>query len=286
MIENAHFFDIDTLIRVDSQVWIVSKMKPSIPIIKITQSEFNLIKKGIYRNHDSSLLMSGDIYYLPKNLLDDLKVKTKNSKVNITDLVFSMQEFMNSSVIENIDYEILTNHFSHLKNKTDDIYVICSKNNKKNYEVIISKLEKELEKLGLFIKNYYYLSETFYNRDTDYISHKKVRLLLQHLVGYKTDDNKFINEEIDKYDRLYFYDDEPSVLDLAISSNDIFHFLLKETDDNLKSSIRSLITNSEHVLVVNSITNNKINPIDSKEVILEFSHIVKTFESFRLKIFK
>jgi hypothetical protein len=286
MIENAHFFDIDTLIRVDSQVWIVSKMKPSIPIIKITQSEFNLIKKGIYRNHDSSLLMSGDIYYLPKNLLDDLKVKTKNSKVDITDLVFSMQEFMNSSVIENIDYEILTNHFSHLKNKTDDIYVICSKNNKKNYEVIISKLEKELEKLGLFIKNYYYLSETFYNRDTDYISHKKVRLLLQHLVGYKTDDNKFINEEIDKYDRLYFYDDEPSVLDLAISSNDIFHFLLKETDDNLKSSIRSLITNNEHVLVVNSITNNKINPIDSKEVILEFSHIVKTFESFRLKIFK
>lgn len=284
MIENAHFFDIDTLIRVDSQVWIVSKMKPSIPIIKITQSEFNLIKKGIYRNHDSSLLMSGDIYYLPKNLLDDLKVKTKNSKVDITDLVFSMQEFMNSSVIENIDYEILTNHFSHLKNKTDDIYVICSKNNKKNYEVIISKLEKELEKLGLFIKNYYYLSETFYNRDTDYISHKKVRLLLQHLVGYKTDDNKFINEEIDKYDRVYFYDDEPSVLDLAISSNDIFHFLLKETDDNLKSSIRSLITNNEHVLVVNSITNNKINPIESKEVILEFSHIVKTFESFRLKI--
>jgi hypothetical protein len=283
MIENAHFFDIDTLIRVDSQVWIVSKMKPSIPIIKITQSEFNLIKKGIYRNHDSSLLMSGDIYYLPKNLLDDLKVKTKNSKVNITDLVFSMQEFMNSSVIENIDYEILTNHFSHLKNKTDDIYVICSKNNKKNYEVIISKLEKELEKLGLFIKNYYYLSETFYNRDTDYISHKKVRLLLQHLVGYKTDDNKFINEEIDKYDRLYFYDDEPSVLDLAISSNDIFHFLLKETDDNLKSSIRSLITNNEHVLVVNSVTHNKINPIESKEVILEFSHIVKTFESFKLK---
>lgn len=281
MIENAHFFDIDTLIRVYSQVWIVSKMKPSIPIIKITQSEFNLINKGIYRNHDSSLLMSGDIYYLPKNLLEELKIKAKNSKVNITDLVFSMQEFMNSSVIENIDYEILTNHFSHLKNKTDDIYVICSKNNKKNYEVIISKLEKELEKLGLFIKNYYYLSETFYNRDTDYISHKKVRLLLQHLIGYKTDDNKFIDEEIAKYDRLYFYDDEPSVLNLAISSNDIFHFLLKETDDNLKSSIRSLITNNEHVLVVNSITNNKINPIESKEVILEFSHIVKTFESFK-----
>jgi hypothetical protein len=283
MIENAHFFDIDTLIKVDSQVWIVSKMKPSIPIIKITQSEFNLIKKGIYRKHNSPLTMSGENYWLPQNLLDELKIKAKNYKVDITDLVFSMQEFMNSSVIENLDYKILTNHFQHLKNKTDDIYVICSKNNKKNYEVIISKLESELEKMGLIIKNYYYLSETFYNRDSDYISHKKIRLLLQHLIGYKTDDDKFIDEQITKYDRIYFYDDEPNVITLSLGINDILHFLMKKTDNNISSIIRDLIKEYDHVLVVNRITNNRINPIDSKEVIIEWSNIIKTFEKFNLK---
>ena len=281
MIENAHFFDIDTLIKVDSQVWIVSKMKPSIPIIKITQSEFNLIKKGIYRKHNSPLTMSGENYWLPQNLLDELKIKAKNYKVDITDLVFSMQEFMNSSVIENLDYKILTNHFQHLKNKTDDIYVICSKNNKKNYEVIISKLESELEKMGLIIKNYYYLSETFYNRDSDYISHKKIRLLLQHLIGYKTDDDKFIDDQITKYDRIYFYDDEPNVITLSLGINDILHFLMKKTDNNISSIIRDLIKEYDHVLVVNRITNNRINPIDSKEVIIEWSNIIKTFERFR-----
>jgi hypothetical protein len=283
MIENAHFFDIDTLIKVDSQVWIVSKMKPSIPIIKITQSEFNLIKKGIYRKHDSPLTMSGETYWLPQNLLDELKIKAKNYKVDITDLVFSMQEFMNSSVIENLDYKILTNHFQHLKNKTDDIYVICSKNNKKNYDVIIGKLNLELEKMGLSVKNYYYLSETFYNRDSDYISHKKIRLLLQHLIGYKTDDDKFIDEQITKYDRIYFYDDEPNVINLSLGISDILHFLMKKTDNNISSIIRDLIKEYDHVLVVNRITNNRINPIDSKEVIIEWSNIIKTFERFIFK---
>jgi hypothetical protein len=283
MVKKSHFFDIDTLIRIDSQVWIVSKMNPSIPLIKLTQSEFNLIKKGIYRRHDSPLTLAGVNYWLPKNLLEELKIKSKNSKIDITDLVFSMQEFMNSSVIENLDYKILVNHFQHLKNKTDDIYVICSKNNKKNYEVIISKLEKELEKMGLIIKNYYYLSETFYNRDTDYISHRKVRLLLQHLVGYKTDDDKFTDSEITKYDRIYFYDDEPNAISLALDINDILHFLIKKTDDIISSNIRDTIKRTEHVLVVNRITNNRINPIDSKEVVIEISNIIKTFEGFKQK---
>jgi hypothetical protein len=283
MIDNAHFFDIDALIRVQSQVWIVSKMKPSIPIIKITQSEFNLIKKGIYRRHDSPLSMSGETYWLPQNLLDELKVKAKNYKVDITDLVFSMQEFMNSSVIENLDYEILTDSFQHLKNKTDDIYVICSKNNKKNYGVIIDKLNSELMDLGLSVKNYYYLSETFYNRDTDYISHRKVKLLLQHLVGYKTDENKFTDEELDRYERVYFYDDDLTSINLAKDSNSLFQSLISKTDDSVKDLIKEIIKSRDNVIIVNAVTHNKMMPFDTKEILIEWSHIVKTFEAFRWK---
>lgn len=283
MIDNAHFFDIDALIRVQSQVWIVSKMKPSIPIIKITQSEFNLIKKGIYRRHNSPLSMSGETYWLPQNLLDELKVKAKNYKVDITDLFFSMQEFMNSSVIENLDYEILTDNFQHLKNKTDHIYVICSKNNKKNYGVIIDKLNSELMELGLSVKNYYYLSETFYNRDTDYISHRKVKLLLQHLVGYKTDENKFTDEELDRYERVYFYDDDITSINLAKESNSLFQSLISKTDDSVKDLIKEIIKSRDNVIIVNTVTHNRMMPFDTKEILIEWSHIVKTFEAFRWK---
>jgi hypothetical protein len=100
-------------------------------------------------------------YWLPENLLNDLKVKCKRMKSDITDLSFSMQEFMNPSVVENLDYEILINNFQHLKNTNDDIYVICSKNSKKSYKFIIDKLEEELLKFGLKIKDYYYLITNF-----------------------------------------------------------------------------------------------------------------------------
>jgi hypothetical protein len=181
--KSAHFFDLDVLISVKSDVWIVSKTNPKYPIIKITTSEFNLIKKGVYRKYNTPLKISNIDYWLPENLYNDIKIKCKNHRVDITSLAFSMQEFMNSEIIDNLEHSILLHNFQHLKNTNDDIYVICSKNSENNYLPIIKKLNVKLSELGLKIEKFYYLSETFYNRDTDYITHKKVRLLIQHLIS-------------------------------------------------------------------------------------------------------
>lgn len=279
--EQSHFFDIDTLVKVNNLIWIVSKHKPSIPLLKLTQSEFNLIRKGIYRKHNSIFSIGGSDYWFPQNLVDEIKIKAKTNKIDITQLSFSMQEFMNPSIIENLDYEILTQHFQHLKNTNDKIYVICSKNTKKNYELIIKKLEQELASFGLKIEDYYYLSQTFYNRDEDYISHKKVRLLLQHLIGYKTDDNKFTDKEISKYDRIYYYDDEFSAINLAIDSNSMFQSLITNSAETIKEKIKDVVRLYDNVIVVNKVTNNKMNPFSVKEVVIEWSNLVKTFEAFR-----
>lgn len=279
--EQSHFFDIDTLVKVNNLIWIVSKHKPSIPLLKLTQSEFNLIRKGIYRKHNSIFSIGGSDYWFPQNLVDEIKIKAKTNKIDITQLSFSMQEFMNPSIIENLDYEILTQHFQHLKNTNDKIYVICSKNTKKNYELIIKKLEQELASFGLKIEDYYYLSQTFYNRDEDYISHKKVRLLLQHLIGYKTGDNKFTDKEISKYDRIYYYDDEFSAINLAIDSNSMFQSLITNSAETIKEKIKDVVRLYDNVIVVNKVTHNKMNPFSVKEVVIEWSNLVKTFEAFR-----
>lgn len=277
----AHFFDIDTLIRIDSNVWIVSNENPSIPIIKISQSEFNLIRKGVYKKYNSPLQISTSKYWLPENLLNELKIKCKNHKCDISNLSFSMQEFVNKEVIKNLDYKILDTHFNHLKNKSDDIYVICSKTNKKSYEPIIDRLEEDLRKIGLKIKKFYFISETFYNRNEDDISHKKVRLLLQHLIGLKTDNDKFTEEDISKYDLIYYYDDNEKSLNLAYQSNNLFHYLLNNSPDLVKDRIRNIVKKSDNLIVVRRVTHNKVNIFDDKEVSIEFSHIKKTFESFK-----
>jgi hypothetical protein len=281
MVKNAHFFDIDILIKINSNVWVVDKNKPNIPIIKISQSEFNLIESGIYKGHDAPLEILGKKYWLPKNLEQELRVKSKNLRIDISKLAFSMQEFSNKNVINNIDYRIYTEHINHLKNKTDDIYIICSKNNKKNYSVVIDKLETKLLEIGLNVKNYYYLSETFYNRDSDYISHRKAKLLIQHAVGYKTEGNKFSDEEIVRYDRIYFYDDEQNAINLIINSNSMIKAILSNTDEPLSGQIKKIIKESEIVIAVNEVTHNKMMPFNRKEIIIECPNIIKTYEAFK-----
>ena len=281
----AHFFDLDTLIDINNKIWIVDKTKPSIPVVKISKSDFNLIKKGIFRKYDQRLNIGGTSYWLPEDLMNSIKIRCKNLKCDITGLSFSMQEFMNPSIIEEMNFDINIQNFEHLKNTRDDIYVICSKNSERNYSSIIEKLKEKLADQGLIIKNFYYLSETFYNRDKDDITHKKVRMLLQHLIGLKTDGDKFTDGEIEEYDRVYFYDDEINAVVLAKDSNKVFEFIVSKTEENLKSRIKDIIKSNDKVVVVRKITNNKINPFIETEVLLEWSNLKKTFESFNYKRF-
>lgn len=279
----AHFFDLDVLINFDNAVWIVSKTKPKDCIIRISQSEFNLIRKGVYKKFNCPLKLSGQHYWLPENLYNTLKIKCKQKRVDITDLTFSMQEFLNPEIIENLKYTLLDNHFEHLKNSNDDIYIICSKSSKMSYEPVIKKLEKHLSDIGLRPKNYYFISETFYNKNSDDISHKKVRLILQHLIGYKTNGDKFTEEEISKYQKVQFYDDDQSTLKLATGINSVLDFLLSNTDEKLSSVIKEDVKQSSPCLVVNQATGNKIQPFFSTVVTLKVGKLIKTFESFRYK---
>lgn len=279
--KNAHFFDFETIVEVNSQCWIVDKTMPSIPILKISQSDFNLIKSGIYKSQGNSLNFNGRNYWFSKEIMELIKIKAKNYKADISNLSFSMQEFLNKDLIENLEYDIKLDNILHLKNTDDDIYIICSRNTKKNYELIISKIEEKLQDNGLKIKKYYYISETFYNRDHDDISHKKVRLLLQYLVGLKTDGDKFTEQELDKYDNVYYYDDEEHVINFAINCNKLLMNLLSHTESIIKEIIKKDLKDEEKTLIVNYVTNNRMNRFVTTEVKIETSNLIKTFENFK-----
>lgn len=279
----AHFFDLDTILNTNSKVWIVDKTKPNLPIMKISESDFNLIKNGIYRSQGNSIDFGGHTYWISTDMFEKIKIKAKNYRVDISNLAFSMQEFMNKELIENLEYSINLENVLHLKNTDDDIYVICSKNNKSNYELMISKIEDKLKENGLFIKKFYYISETFYNRNSDDISHKKVRLLLQHIVGLKTDGDKFTDEELDQYDELFFYDDEENTIKLAKESNRVLTIITSSTDSDIKERVKEELKSKKHTLYVNYVSSNKVNRFTSTKVDIQFSNLITVFESFKLK---
>ena len=278
----AHFFDIETILVMGSKVWIVDKSNPKVPIIKISRSDFNLIKSGIYKSQNNSIDFGGSTYWVPEKLMNTLKVKCKNLKIDITKLIFSMQEYMNPEIIETLDYDINIENLQHLKNTTDDIYFICSKNTKKNYEKMIKKIEEKLENIGLIVKKYYFISDTFYNRDLDEVAHKKVRLLLQHLIGMKTEGDKFIDEELQKYDEVEFYEDDDNTVSLAIDCNSLLQLIINNSASDIKSKIKDLLK-SETNLYVNFVSPNKVKRFTTKKVKLEYSNVIKTFERFKFK---
>ena len=278
----AHFFDIETILVMDSKVWIVDKFSPKVPIIKISKSDFNLIKNGIYKSQNNSIYFGGSTYWIPEELMNTIKIKCKNLKINITNLMFSMQEYMNPDVIETLDYDINIENLAHLKNTIDDIYFICSKNTKNNYDKIIKKIEKKLEKIGLFVKKYYFISDTFYNRDQDEVAHKKVRLLIQHLIGMKTEGDKFIEEELQKYDEVEFYEDDENTISLSIDCNKLLQLIIDNSESEIKSKIKDLLK-SETILYVNQVSPNKVKRFSKTKVLIEYHNLIKTFEIFNWK---
>jgi hypothetical protein len=277
----SHFFDIDTLIKLENQAWVVDKNNPNIPILKISKSDFNLIQSGIYRKQGNKIEFNGKTFWLPTELVNKLKIKAKTYKTEFSNLAISLQEFLNKDIIDEMNFELNLSVISELKNKTDDIYIICSKQTKRNYQTLIDKLEEKLREQGLKVKNFYFISDNFYNMDKDEVNFKKMRLLLQHLVGYKTDGNKFIDEEITRYDQVSFYDNNYDTLKVTDDINGLLEVVLSNTDKGLKDVIKEDIIDYKPVLLVNKINDNHYNKTETKKVILSLSTLIKTFESFR-----
>ena len=279
----AQFFDLSVLIELESKVWLVSRTKPSIPIVKISTSEFNLIKKGVYVKFGQRMKIGGSDYWLSKDLSEEIKIKCVKSNTNISELVFSMQEYMNPSIIEKLNYKIHKDNLYNIKNVDDDIYIICSKNTKKNYDYLIKKLEEFLESIGLKVKNYYYISETYFNRNEDDICHKKVRLLLQHLIGLKTEGDKFIDEEITKYDIISYYDESKEVIEMCKNINDTLLFLQKNSEESISEKVKNLLKSDYTELIVNEVTFNRVNKFITTPVKITTQNIIKNFESFKFR---
>lgn len=278
----GHIFDIDVLLTTDSKPWIINKNNPSEPLIKLSKSDFNLIRNGVYKSQGNKIEFNDRTYWLPTNLFNKLKVIAKNKKIGIDDMAISLREFLNSDIIKDIKYDINYDSIAHLKNKNEDIYLVCSHNTERNFKSVIDKLIEELTEEGIKIKNFYYINETFSNVNSDEVIFKKTLLCLQHLVGYKSKNDKFIDESITKYDKLYFYDDNFDTLKMTDEINSALKIILFKTDEGLKDVIKEDINDSKGELIVNKITSNKYNKFTTSNVKISLSNII-TFENFKFK---
>ena len=276
----SYFVDLDCLIEVQNKAWIIDKTKPNIPIMKISKEDFNLFKSGIYQPQGNKVIFNGQVFWLPETVYSKLKVKLKNSDAALGNLAISLQEFMNKELIENLEFTINEWMVSQLKNKIDDIYIICSKQTKSNWSSLIEKLEKKLLDEGIQIKKFYFISETFYNQSDDEILFKKARLFIQHLVGYQTDDKVFTDVELQRYDQVIVFDHNKSILFLKSDLNQILKTILSKTKDSLSRIVKENIDDFKPKLVINWLSDNHMNKLVTEKIDLDYSKLIRSFESF------
>jgi hypothetical protein len=282
MSEIAHFFDLDCLLQLDQQAWVVDKTNPSTPLLKISKSELKLAKSGVFKSKGNKIEFNGITYFLSDELWNRIKIFCIKNNVNVSNLVISLQEFLNPEIIENMKIEIKKDIILNLKNNISDLYLVCSRYFEKTYKKIIQKLIDELEYDGITVKNFYFLDEDFINDDIDETQYKKIKLILQHSLGYKSQDNKFIDQEIQKYKTLHWYDKSSQILNLCNISNDVLNSMLRKTDKGLSDVIRDDLRDDTPVLYVHKIQDNELNPIITKKTKLSLPNIVRKFESFKL----
>jgi hypothetical protein len=282
---NAHIFSLDTVIKIKQRIWLIDKTKPSIPIFKIDPTDLNLYESGIFRAQGNSMNFNGKEYWLPNDFMERLKIKVKNIESKMSNLGLSIQEFANKELIENLEYDILEGNFRHLKNSHDDIYIICPRRDRIKYEKFLDKLKEKLAEVGLKIKGFYHINEKFYNQSNDDIAFNKIKIVIQHLIGLKTKNDKFIDEEITKYPEIFFYDDSDKAITLGKTINNVFDNIYnKIEDEGIRLKIQEAVKTKPIAHIIQVTTNKLLHQIDHIVELKLDKRFIKTYESFKRRI--
>lgn len=270
----AHIIDMDILLKINSKPWVIDKNHPNTALLKINLSDFNLIKSGIYKNQNNKIEFNNHTFYLPNKLFNEIKIICKNKKITIDNIVISMQEYLNKDIIDDIEYTIDLNNILKLKG---DIYLICSINTERNFKNLFDKVLQELKKENINIKKIYYLNNSILNNKDN--SFKICLVCLNHLIGYEIKNNVFTDNVIEKYNKVFYYDNNSKTLDIAKNINSFLNLILSKTDQGLREVIKEDIKDDKSVLIVNKITENKYNQNITSEVKIT-GNPVKKLEEF------
>ena len=117
------------------------------------------------------------------------------------------------------------------------------------------------------IDKIYFVSESI--RSTGYfdkVVYNKNKILLEHLIGLSIEDDHFAPIKKDAYNKVYFYDDVRSNIMNANNLQEYFDFLVRNSDEECAEFINNRFENNSLTLVSNLITNNELNPFETKVI--------------------
>lgn len=278
--KELHLYDLDfTLWKMPSKLAVIDKREPEKIIYRIPYDNIALMK-SYYKKYDLKVEYNGNVWYLSEKMWNDI---TKIKDIKINDIGISDREWKDEEILESqiSKTEYLLDNLKHLKNKEIDLGVLTARSREKSHKENIDVLKQKIDlKLNLPIKKIYFINNIDDNDDTDITSNRKAKIILEHLVGYKTKGNRFIDLKQDKYDKVYFYDDNDKNIEQASALQFLLEKLLIKTNKEIKHDILERIKRTDLFYIVNKITDNKTNPFIKYERKLLTPNNITLFEQF------
>lgn len=283
MNNTIHFFDLDgTLWSVKTNAWVIDKKKPGLPIIKLKDSELKLILAGVYINDETYFEYNGEVYWVGKALMR--RIKKIKPNIEMEDLGISFYEKLNPKYYENMKF--FKENIRHLiDDESFDVGILSGRFDDDKDKNLLNSLKKELADIGLEISKFYYVGDYYYPNVNINMPTRKANILLEHLVGFHIDKDRFAPLKQDLYREVYFYDDEPMNIDVANNVQEYLDGYLINTDEEVYNRIIKNIKEKKPILYTNLITNNSLNRFKTTETKLHepIKYPVKIQESRILK---
>jgi len=260
------FFDLDnTLWYIKSDIWVIDKNKPSAePILKISQPEFALIKNGIYIKDDIRIEYNNEKFFISKDMLERI---LRKKKIRLGDIGISYVEYFDEDILNKKEVQILLNNIKHLIGKNVEIGVLTARSDRRKHANLLNKLRLKLAEYGLEIDKIYFVSESIRMTGSfDKVTYDKNKILLEHLVGLTIEGNKFLPIKKESYDKIYFYDDVKTNILNINGVQEYFDFLVRNSEDEVIEFINNRLESNTLVLITNLVTNNEMNPFETKVI--------------------
>jgi hypothetical protein len=278
------FYDLDgTLWNIKNEdVWIIDKDKPYKPVLILSQLDFSLIKAGKFIKDELPLEYNGQKYYISKDLFE--RIKKKSGSENIERFGVSFIPMLRKEILDKRELDILSHNIEHLRyNKFVDIGLLTARSNQKNHSDLVNKLRIELKKIGIEISKIFFVGSGVHSGVDP---NKKTLVLLEHLIGLKIKDGRFVSIKQDWYKKVSFYDDDIKNIDYANDIQDTFEDILRKTDDELFRIIIDRVKSFPLTLETYLVVDNELNRFKKTSIVLRepmrypIKEKLGSFESF------
>jgi len=266
------FFDLDnTLWYIKSNAWVILKDKPGKPLMKISNLEFTLIKNGVYIPDGNVIEFNNEKYFVSNEFVERLERFKKNVKLG--DVGISYAEYFDEDILNKKEVIFLLDNIKHLIGTGMELGLLTARTDRSKHAHLLNKLRVKLQEYGFEISKIYFVEDRLrFIGSSDKVAYDKNKVLLEHLIGLEIEGNKFIPMKKDAYNRVYFYDDVKQNFLTVGSMQEYFQQLMLNSDDEVIEYIKNRLKTQTLLLMNNLITNNEVNPFETKIIKLREPH--------------